>query len=166
MFYPKSGLKPTKDMTRQAIFNIVRLQVKGARVCDLFAGGGALGMEALSRGAHEAVFVEQHPVIVKFLRRNAGELEGVRILRGDVLRVLKRLQAAEFDLVFADPPYRHDLVQATVDRVAELEVVKPGGSLVVEHHRLETPDCPAGWSLVKHGRYGDSDVTVLRRNSE
>jgi len=161
--YPKSGLRPTKDITRQAVFNILGSRVKGARVLDLYAGGGALGIEALSRGATETVFVEQNPLVVRYLRENVKGLDGAVVVRGDVLRVLARLPKEPFDVVLADPPYRRGLVQATLDRAAECGLVASGGWFVVEHHRMEQPVAPDGWESVKQGRYGESLISILRR---
>jgi 16S rRNA (guanine966-N2)-methyltransferase len=150
-------------MTRQAIFNILGVHVKGVRVCDLYAGGGSLGVEALSRGASEAVFVEKNPVVLRFLRQNVRGLGGAAVIMGDVLKVLARLAEPGFDIILADPPYCNALVQQTLDRVAEHGVLRPGGLLVIEHHKLEQPAAPQGWELLKQGQYGDSWVSVLRR---
>ncbi len=167
LLYPKSGLRPTKDVTRQAIFNILGPRVRGVRVCDLYAGGGALGIEALSRGAAEVVFVEQSAAVLRFLRNNVKGLEVARVVRGDVLKVLGRLRKdGAFDVVLSDPPYRRGLVDATLTRLVELDVVAPGSLYVVEHHRSEPPTVPDGWVLERQGRYGDSQVSVLRRNGE
>lgn len=166
LFYPRAGLRPTKDITRQAIFNIVGRQVRGARVCDLYAGGGALGIEALSRGAAEVVFVERNPAFMKLVRKNASGAGACRFIVGEVPKALAKLGASRFDLVIADPPYRQGLVQPTIDRAAELDLVQPGGLLVIEHHKLEPPSCPEGWELVRQGHYGESEVTVLRRQGE
>lgn len=164
--YPRAGLRPTKDVTRLAVFNIIGTAIRGARVADLFAGGGALGLEALSRGAAEVVFVEQSVPIIKFLRENIKGLDGVKAVRAELPAGLKRLGTGRFDVVLADPPYRNGLVQATLARLVELDMVNPGGLYVAEHHEFERPDCPAGWEEVKRGRYGDSHVTVFRRNGE
>lgn len=161
--YPRAGLRPTKAMVRQAMFNIVGARVRGARACDLYAGGGSLGIEALSRGAASVVFVEQQAVVFRFLRANLKGLPGATATRGDVLRVLKKLAGAGFDLVFADPPYLHGLVQATIDRAAELDVLGPDGWFVAEHHWQEVPLPPEGWETMKQGSYGETLVSVLRR---
>ena len=161
--YPRAGLRPTKAITRQAMFNIVGSRVRGAKVCDLYAGGGSLGIEALSRGAASAVFVEQQATVFRFLRGNLKELPDATIIRGDVLRVLKKLAGAGFDLVFADPPYLHGLVQATIDRAAEFGILGPDGWFVAEHHRQEMPLAPDGWETIKQGTYGETLVSVLRR---
>ncbi|UCG43250.1 MAG: 16S rRNA (guanine(966)-N(2))-methyltransferase RsmD [candidate division WOR-3 bacterium] len=172
LFYPRSGLRPTKDITRQAIFNIIGPHIRNARILDLFAGGGALGIEALSRGAKEAVFVDNNPGVLKLLRANVKGLadipgiENTRVMKRDAAQAIRRLKRQMFDIVFADPPYRQDHVQATLDQCLRLDVVKPGGILIIEHHRLETPDRLEGWELLKHGKYGDSEVTVVRRLDE
>jgi 16S rRNA (guanine966-N2)-methyltransferase len=161
--YPRAGLRPTKAITRQAMFNIVGTRVRGARACDLYAGGGALGIEALSRGAVSAVFVEQQANVLRFLRANVKGLPGATVIRGDVLRVLKKLAGAGFGLVLADPPYLHGLVQATIDRAAEFGILGPDGWFVAEHHTREVPSAPVGWETIKQGIYGETLVSVLRR---
>ena len=161
--YPRAGLRPTKAVTRQAIFNIIGSRVRGARVCDLYAGGGSLGIEALSRGAASVVFVEQQATVFRFLRLNVKDLPDSTLVRGDVLRVLRKLAKAGFDLVLADPPYLHGFVQATIDSVAELDVLAPGGWFLAEHHRQEMPVPPEGWETIKQGTYGETLVSVLRR---
>jgi 16S rRNA (guanine966-N2)-methyltransferase len=163
--YPRAGLRPTKAITMQAMFNIVGSRVRGAKACDLYAGGGSLGVEALSRGAASVVFVEQQASVFRFLRANVKGLPDATVIRGDVLRVLKKLAGAGFDLVFADPPYMHGLVQATIDRAAEFDILGADGWFVAEHHRREMPSAPNGWVAIKQGTYGETMVSVLRRLS-
>jgi 16S rRNA (guanine966-N2)-methyltransferase len=159
--YPRSGLRPTKDMTRQAIFNVIGRSIKSSKVCDLYAGGGALGIEALSRGASEVVFVEQNPAIVRFLRMNAKGLDGTTVIKADVLKALPKLAGSGFDIVLADPPYCNRFVQPTVDGVARHELLADGGMLIVEHHRMEQPDPGSYWRIGRQGVYGDSLVTIM-----
>jgi 16S rRNA (guanine966-N2)-methyltransferase len=161
--YPRAGLRPTKAITMQAMFNIVGSRVRGAKACDLYAGGGSLGVEALSRGATSVVFVEQQATVFRFLRANLKGLPDATAMRGDVMRVLKKLAGAGFGLVFADPPYMHGLVQPTIDRAAEFGILGPDGWFVAEHHRQEMPSPPAGWETIKQGSYGETMVSVLRR---
>lgn len=166
LVYPRSGLRPTKDITRQAIFNVLGRAVNRARVADLFAGGGALGLEALSRGAAEVVFVEANAAVVRFLNKNTEGLEGASIVRGDVFRALRRLGPDRFDIVIADPPYRQGLVELTLGALAASGALVRGGLAAIEHHRLELPEPGADWELVRQGRYGESWTSFLRRSSE
>ena len=109
------------------------------------------------------MFVEQQATVFRFLRANLKDLPDADVMRGDVLRVLKKLAGDGFDLVIADPPYMHGLVQATIDRAAEFGVLGPEGWFVAEHHRQEMPSAPAGWETIKQGNYGETMVSVLRR---
>jgi 16S rRNA (guanine966-N2)-methyltransferase len=163
LVYPKAGLRPTKGITRQAIFNLLGAAVRNARICDLFAGGGALGIEALSRGAVAAVFVEKDIRIIRYLKENLAGLKNVRIIRGDVFRVVPKLAGADFDIVFADPPYHQGLAQQTVVAVARHRLVRTDGWLVVEHSRTDLPLVPADWQTVTTRIYGESMVSFFRR---
>lgn len=163
LIYPGSGLRPTKEMTRQAIFNVLGGSVIGARVYDLFAGGGALGIEAISRGAEKAVFVENNKSVLRFLKENVAGLKNVRIIRGDVFKVVPKLEKTEFDIVFADPPYSRGLAKRLVEMVAHNRLVKTGGLLVIEHSQEDLPVAPDGWERIKTKVYGETMVTFFRR---
>ena len=155
------GLRPTADRLREALFNILMHAygdpVAGARVLDLFAGSGALGLEALSRGAREAHFVELAVRSLAALRDNirvlGAEAEAV-VHRGDALRFIEKVELDAFDVVFADPPYRLGMAQ----RVAEQWLEHPFSRVLgVEHEKsLELPG--AGDRRV----YGDTVLTFYR----
>lgn len=140
--------RPTTDRTREALFSALghRLDLDGARVADLFAGSGALGLEALSRGAAHATLVERHGPTLAVARANAESLgvEGAcAFVRADVLAWLGRAGDARFDVVFADPPYALDALPALPALVRPL--LAPGGALVLEHDtRHAFPD--AAWT--------------------
>ena len=128
--------RPTTDRTREAIFNLLeaRLSFQDAAVLDLFAGTGALGLEAISRGAQRVAFVEQNGKVLDYARRNADDLEVADqclFLRSDAVRYLERYRGPAFDVIFADPPYALE----ALPRLPELALphVAPGGRLVVEH---------------------------------
>jgi 16S rRNA (guanine(966)-N(2))-methyltransferase RsmD len=134
---PKGYLtRPTTDRTRESLFNLVdsRMDLEGADVLDLFAGTGALGLEAVSRGAASVVFVENNAEVLKYTRRNAASLdteEACWFIRSDVLMYLSRYEGPPFDLVLADPPYELDRLTDLPDLV--LPHVKPDGLFVLEH---------------------------------
>jgi 16S rRNA (guanine966-N2)-methyltransferase len=159
---PKGArIRPTADRVREAIFSILG-DVEGARVLDLFCGTGALGIEALSRGAARATFVDTRTTVV---RRNVGALDledRCRIVRGDAIRHLRR-DRARFDLVFCDPPYKlADRVGAQLDQLVP-DRLREGGRLIVEtaaRHPFEL-----SLPLLTERRYGDTLVRVHAREA-
>jgi 16S rRNA (guanine966-N2)-methyltransferase len=155
---PKDArVRPTADRVREAWLSIVSGDVADARVLDLFAGSGALGLEALSRGAASADFVELNPPSLRALGANIAKLgaeDVAQVRRGDALRFVESLPAGAYDLAFADPPYAHD---AAV-RVAERWLAVPFARVLgVEHSARVT--LPAGGDTRK---YGDTAVTIYR----
>ena len=163
IFAPKGlEVRPTGDRVREAMFNLIG-PVDGADVLDLFAGTGALGLEALSRGAASAVFVDSDRVAAETVIRNLEKLglEGARVYREDVGRRLSTDAASgrRYDLVLVDPPYRM-LPQALASLSSHVPaIVAPGGLVVVESSAGETPELPL--PLRTSRRYGSARLTVF-----
>jgi 16S rRNA (guanine966-N2)-methyltransferase len=161
--------RPTADRVRVTLFDILGPAVAGTRVLDLFAGSGAVGIEALSRGAAVAVFVERDPDALRALRANLAAL-GVgraqaRVVPGDALAVLPRLATTEppFDLVFLDPPYAGNLATRALAALAAGPLLHPGSRIVVQHFTKTPPVVPSG--LVSAGaprRFGETALTFFR----
>ena len=148
-------------MLREAIFNIIAEQVEGANVLDLYAGTGALGIEALSRGAARATFIEAEPAacqaILQTLSR-AGFSERAEVLRGRLPSALSGLHVP-FDLILMDPPYSLETAGETLGLVAPH--LAPSGTVVYEHgSRYNPPERPAGLRLVERRIYGDSAIAL------
>jgi 16S rRNA (guanine966-N2)-methyltransferase len=169
---PGSGTRPTADQAREGLFNTLAalLDLSGAAVLDLYAGSGAIGLEALSRGADRALFVESDPRAARTIRANAARLDatGARVLADRVERVLAAPPApgAGYDLVFADPPYA--TADAEVDRMlaslADRGWLADGAVLVVERaRRSPAPNWPTGVAAVKSRRYGEAVLWYGRR---
>jgi 16S rRNA (guanine966-N2)-methyltransferase len=163
---PRSGARPSADRLREALF--ARIDPEDAAVLDLYAGSGALGIEALSRGAASAVFVEQAPHCAAVVRDNLAALElGARseVVVADALRALGRLerQGRRFDLVLLDPPYASDEAARSLAALARSELLPEGAMVVVESSRRRPPPAVEGLELVDVRRYGDTLVTRLRR---
>lgn len=138
------ALRPTSERVRESIFNIIANRVCGARVLDLFAGSGALGIEALSRGAAAAVFVEQRPQAVAVLERNLQKCrleEKARVIRWDIRKNLSCLKAipAGFDLVFMDPPYDRNHIAPALCALEQSGALQKGAGIVIEHSVHEAP---------------------------
>lgn len=163
-------VRPTSDKVREAIFNILAhgvedFEIEGARVIDLFAGTGALGCEALSRGAGFCLFVEDAPAARGLIRQNIENLDltGVtRVFRRDATRLGPAGGIKPFDLLFADPPYRQGLAGCALRAAADGGWLKPGAICVVEERVDADFAPPAGFTLLDERRYGDTAVTFLR----
>ncbi|HLS90269.1 MAG TPA: 16S rRNA (guanine(966)-N(2))-methyltransferase RsmD [Limnochordia bacterium] len=164
---PKGGrTRPTADRVKESLFGIIGARVVDADVLDLFAGTGALGIEALSRGARRAVFVESDRQVAAILRQN---LKKCRLEEAATL-VVKRLPPRSplpgewlpFDLVLMDPPYEAGLVAPTLEWLVRDRLVKPGGWVVVEHSvKEEIPSRLQNLSLIRTKAFGETLVTFL-----
>ncbi|HLS78513.1 MAG TPA: 16S rRNA (guanine(966)-N(2))-methyltransferase RsmD [Nocardia sp.] len=160
---PPSGTRPTSDRVREALFSSLaaRMDFDGARVLDLYAGSGALGLEALSRGAANALLVEADRKAAQVVRANIAELglPGAELRVGTVSAVLAQGGAGAFDLVFADPPYELDsaTLAAEVAQLAAGGWLAPGALVVVERSvRGPELDWPAGFVPAAPRRYGET----------
>lgn len=162
----KGRTRPTAAKVREAIFAILGpAAILEAQVLDLFAGTGALGIEALSRGASRAVFVEDHPEALKGLRRNLESLglgERSQVLPLTVAAALKKLASPEsFDLIFLDPPYGGGTAAATLTTLATRGLLRPHAYVVAEHSRRELlPETVGTLAQQTLRRYGDTQVAI------
>jgi 16S rRNA (guanine(966)-N(2))-methyltransferase RsmD len=162
LIVPSGTARPTTDRVREALFSSLqsRIDFSGRTVLDLFAGSGALGLEALSRGAEQISFVDQSTRAVSAIRRNVEILSAedcCQIYRDDAVRFLKRLRGDSFDLVFADPPYGYATVESLPDLI--LPIVNKGGMLILEHdHRR---DFSAHSGLVQTRSYGGTVLSYF-----
>jgi 16S rRNA (guanine966-N2)-methyltransferase len=162
------GLRPTSDKLRETLFNILAPRIAGARVFDGYAGTGAVGIEALSRGAAHVTFVERDPRAVALIAANlaaCGVTEGYTRERGDVAAALPRLAAAApFDVILLDPPYDMSDVATALDVAAQ--ALAPGGLIVLERPTRRPPDVPRSLTKVRDVASGDSTLTFLTQNPE
>jgi 16S rRNA (guanine966-N2)-methyltransferase len=167
---PKNDVRPTMDRVKAAIFSSLGNEVIGARVLDLFAGTGALGIEALSRGAASALFVEENAAALAVIERNLArtKLAG-RIRRQDVFAFLRSTQTREpFQIIFADPPYDKtkaggEFTSLLLEDVQLAEMLEPSGIFVLEKRPSEKmPPMPL-WNVVRARAYGATEVLFLQR---
>lgn len=164
------GLRPTPDRVRETLFNWLGQDLEGRRCLDLFAGTGALGFEAASRGAANVVMVERHPRAAQQLRAIKDKLGArtVEIAEADALRLAAGLTPRSFDVVFLDPPFGD---AAALARAIALTVplVADDGALYVESGAeldLSAHDALAGWQIAKHGKAGAVHYHLLRREND
>ena len=166
---PAAALRPTSDRVRESLFNLLAHgdygdapPPEGRRVLDLFAGTGALGLEALSRGARAATFVDQGQTALALLRRNLGKMgveEAARVVARDATR-LGRNPGPAFELVFLDPPYGRGLGEKAVASALAGGWVAPGGLVVWEEGVNQMP--PPGLTRLDLRRYGDTMIAIYR----
>ncbi|HEX2031233.1 MAG TPA: 16S rRNA (guanine(966)-N(2))-methyltransferase RsmD [Actinomycetota bacterium] len=164
-----AGTRPLSDRAREGLFSHLGATVAGARCLDLFGGTGAVGIEALSRGAETCVFVEKSPRAVRTIRDNlskTGLSERSEVVRRDVGRYLEGDRDDRFDIVFADPPYR--LGAAALRRIVAkaAERVESSGIMVLTRPAADDADViPVHWALTKLLAYGDTHVLVCREGA-
>ena len=166
---PGKAMRPTSGKVREAIFSIVADRIEDAAVVDLFAGTGAFGLEAISRGASHAVFVDSDRKGIEIIRKNiaaCGENERSTVLLADIAGGLRRLSLSggEFDLVFMDPPYNREAVRPALEGLAASGILAKGAVVAIEHDKNEIiPEDIAGIELTDRRKYGKTLVTFMKR---
>ena len=167
------ALRPTSDKLRETLFNILGASVAGSRFVDLYAGTGAIGIEALSRGTAEAVFVEDHPPAVALIRKNLESLDirsGATVLALDALRGLEKLasrqksSSASYDFIFLDPPYAAAKDYARVlEFLGSANLLAPGGIVIAEHRRsFNLPEEVGALRRYRVLKQGDAALSFYR----
>lgn len=158
--------RPTTDKVKESLFSIIQFDIEGRRVLDLFAGTGQLGIEALSRGAAEAVFVDRRPDAVRLVQENlalCGFTDRARVKSGDALAYLK--SGEKFDLIFLDPPYAADLLEQCLTAIASFDICREHGIIVAESAADKVlPELPAPYRLYREYRYGKIRLSVYHRS--
>jgi len=167
-----SGLntRPTSQRAREALFNVLQHGIEGfeledARVLDLFAGSGALGIEAISRGAAYCIFVDEALPARAALRQNidAFGLGGqTRIFRRDATKLAPAGKVGAFDIIFADPPYDKHMGEAALTSILKGGWLKPDGIFVLEERKTAEIDVPEGVEVLDQRTYGEAQVLILR----
>ncbi len=169
---PAAVTRPTTDRVREAVFSMVSELIEGASVLDLFAGSGAMGLEALSRGAKEAVFVEQDFGACQVIQDNLAraKLHGGRVTKAEAFAALRRLSdsGARFNLVFADPPYVRkpddsDHARKLLESPTLHAIMEPGGIFVLETMVTKHDSgAIAGWDVLRDRAYGSARILILQ----
>ena len=158
--------RPTSDRVKEALFSIINFDIPGARVLDLFGGTGQLGIEALSRGANSAVFVDSREDACKIIRENLcrTKLENqAKVVRCDYLDYLKRCRE-KFDIILLDPPYAEVFLENALNQIAEIDILQSGGIIIAE--RPLGKDLPfdfEGYTRSKDYKYGNTLLTLYRK---
>lgn len=172
---PKSdAIRPTQDRVREALFNIIQFEVAGSEFLDLFAGSGAVGLEALSRGAKSVTFVERERRHLAALKENVEKIAGTtgderqETIAADCYRWLSTYSGPGFTIGFADPPYAlgeekgYAQVLATL---ADRGVIRPGGLFIAEMTAVQKAEETPGWELIRDRTYGKTRLCIWRRGA-
>ena len=162
-------VRPTQDREREALFNILMHDIAGARFLDLFAGSGAVGLEAISRGASLATFVELNARHIAFIKSNAAMLKIVpNIVQTDAYSYVANFNGASpYDIAYADPPYALGEEQGfdgMLESLASRNVLRPGGLFIAETTSRQALAEPAGWDLCRDREYGKSRLIIWKRH--
>ena len=159
------AVRPTADRVREAVFSVIQFDIQGRRVLDLFAGSGAMGIEALSRGAKSAAFVDVSPQAVEVVRENletVGLAQKTTVHKGDFERFLA-MNGETFDIIFLDPPYRKNLIPKALPLLADR--LSDHGMVICEYATDEqVPENSGALNAVKTYRYGKTMVTIYRKS--
>jgi 16S rRNA (guanine966-N2)-methyltransferase len=159
-----AGVRPTSDKLRETLFNILAPRIEGARVLDGFAGTGAVGIEALSRGAAHVAFVERDPRAARLIDKNVGSLgarERHAIIRAEIAAAVRRLAGERFDIVFLDPPYGAAELTAALSAIEP--IVDSDTLLVIEHAKRDVaPERHGSLERTREVKSGDSSLTFYR----
>ncbi len=169
-FYMPAGMRPTQGLLRAAIFDLLGHDIEGLSFLELYAGSGAVGLEAISRGAGQVVMVEKDPKHVQVIRENC-ELLGiemgshVRLSHGDALATTKELgaQGHKFDLVFYDPPFGRRLGKKTLKVICDSDILHPQSFIVAQYDTGERLEIPEGFTKVLERQYGSSYLTIIQK---
>jgi len=157
--------RPTADRTRETLFSMLASRLgtfEGLRVADLYAGSGALGFEALSRGAEHATFVETDRAALQAIEANARALGAIGRIAVRAMSAATLPAGQSFDLLFADPPYERGSGSAVAEAVVKAGWLAPGGWMAVETHRGDAVAPPEGWEVDAERDVGRARLTILR----
>ena len=158
--------RPTTDRVKEAMFSILQFELEGRRVLDLFAGTGQLGIEALSRGAASAVFVDHRADAVKLIRENlqvTNLTDRAKVTAGDSMEYLSS-QREKFDLIFLDPPYAAGLLEPALSLIVKFDILSPHGIIMAEAPaERDLPPLTPPYELCRTYRYGKIGLTTYRR---
>lgn len=162
------GLRPTSDRVRETVFNWLQFDIAGTRCLDLFAGSGALGLEALSRGAAYVQFIESAPAVAKQLSQNLQTLkvpaENATVAQADAIQWLDRPAEKPFSVIFLDPPFHQDFLQTVVEKLFANGFIDDNTTLYLEQENSQNwPNLPAGWHCEKQKKTSQVLYGIFRK---
>jgi len=162
-------VRPTQDRVREAIFNIIKELVPGSKALDLYAGSGAFGMEALSRGAHSVIFVDNNIYCIRVVKSNLSLLgergKFSQVIKRDALRAISGFEKGKkFDIIFLDPPYYKDMAKNCLLKIDACDILSHHGLIIAEHFAKDRmPEATVNLKLFREKKYGDTVLSFYRK---
>lgn len=164
--YTLKGTRPTMDRVKESLFATINLKLENSTCLDLFAGSGALGIEALSMGAKEVIFVDREYMAVKTIKTNLNMLNesiNTTILNMDYLKALEKLSPKKFDIIFLDPPYKTDYLMHSLERIKDLKLLNKEGIIILESDDLNKLEHDDYYEEIKTKKYGDKYIKIIKK---
>ncbi len=164
--YTLKGTRPTMDRVKESLFATINEYVNNSVCLDLFAGSGALGLEALSMGAREVIFVDKEFIACKTIKSNLEMLDvntNTTVLNMDYLKALERLYPKKFDLIFLDPPYKTDYLKKALEKIEELKLITDTSLVILESDDINKLTFSDYYIEVKTKKYGDKYIRILKK---
>ena len=158
------GTRPTMDRVKESLFGSIQNYIKNSIVLDLFAGSGSLGIEALSNGASMCYFVDNSSDIINALKKNLNDIENANIIKNDYEKSLNYFKENDikFDIIFIDPPYKLNLINDSIEKILEYNLLNDNGIIVCEYEN-EVINC--NLELIKEKKYGTTYVKIFRNSN-
>ena len=156
------GTRPTMDRVKESIFSIIQKDILNKTVLDLFSGSGSLGIEAISNKASTCYFVDNNKLLIDIIRKNTTNMNGVNIIKDDYKNALIYFKNnnIKFDIIFLDPPYKFKLINDSINKIYEYDLLNKGGIIVCEYE-IENVDTDY-YTLIKEKRYGSKFVKIYK----
>lgn len=161
--------RPTLDRVKEAVFNIIQFDIKEAVVLDLFSGSGALGIEALSRGAKEAILCDASNKAIKIINKNLEETklkEKAKVFNNDYLETLNKIKDKKFDIIFLDPPYKSDYVEKSIEYISKHNLLTENGIIIVEtndKNKIDEIKAKKHLEVYDTRKYGIAIIIFIRK---
>ena len=162
-----NSTRPTRDMVKEALFSILMSQIQNSNFLDLFAGSGAIGIEALSRGAQFCMFIDYNPACIKVIKENIKKAkfnDFSKVYNTDYKKAISKLDEESFDIIYIDPPYNKEMGIDAIQLISEKNILTNGGIIVLETDTNElVPDFIGIYEKFNYKRYGRNILSLFRR---
>lgn len=158
------GTRPTMDRVKESLFGIIQDKIKESVCLDLFAGSGSLGIEAISNGANTCYLVDNNKKVIEILKQNTNNINNIHIIFNDFIKALEEFkkQNIKFDIIFLDPPYKLNLIQISLNKIKEYNLLNKNGIIVCEY---DNEIFNIDYEIIKEKKYGNKNIRIYKKNN-